>query len=175
MLSQYKLNYEFVDFHTISLKASFISNSSQKENDYEICYWEFRKNYEDWKQLSTSQKDLLEKYDLNNTVEYRFVYRLKNGNDFDISYSNVVSFDGINDLKIKKKNNVTTSVHPFLHHSCCYRLLQSPSSVLTQCQTKEAWGKTGSVWLTAQSYSLLWLGRSWSARAWGSVTKKHSD
>ncbi|WP_412032016.1 hypothetical protein [Malacoplasma muris] len=106
MLSQYKLNYEFVDFHTISLKASFISNSSQKENDYEICYWEFRKNYGDWKQLSTSQKDLLEKYDLNNTVEYRFVYRLKNGNDFDISYSNVISFDGINDLKIKKKNNV---------------------------------------------------------------------
>lgn len=112
MFGKYKLDLEFLDKKTIRIQANFKSNNNQSENDYSVLSWEVSIDNKEWTLLDNKTTTLIDNVDFNGRKEYRMLYSLKNGNNNDKTYTNIISIDPIQDIKIEKNNSKLFVVLP---------------------------------------------------------------
>lgn len=105
MFGEYKLDLEFLDKNTIRIQSNFKSTNNQNENSYSILGWEVSTNDQEWVVLDNKSSTLIDNISLNEKKEYRMLYSLKNGTDSDKTYTNVISIDSIEKIRIEKNNS----------------------------------------------------------------------
>lgn len=112
LFGKYELNLEFLDKNTIRIKSNFKSNNNQSENNYSILAWEIFVNNGEWTTLDNKTTTLIDMISLDEKKEYRMLYSLKNGDQNDIVYTNTISIDSIENIKIEKNNSKLVVILP---------------------------------------------------------------
>lgn len=104
MLCQYKLNSNIVDNY-IEIKAEFISNNAQNEDDYQILYWLQKDGKNNWKQINYTGNVLYKEYNKEIDQEFKLVYKLKQGNKQDVAYTESLLIESLSNLTLSMDNN----------------------------------------------------------------------